>query len=512
LGIGANGEACFDVLVIGGGINGCGVARDASGRGFSVLLAEMADLGSGTSSWSTKLIHGGLRYLEHYEFRLVREALRERERLWASAPHVVRPLRLVLPHQAGQRPTWLLRLGLFLYDHIGGRCRLPKTRTLDLSRDPLGRALRPGFSTAFEFSDCWADDARLVVLNARDASGRGASIRTRTRVTAARRVGNLWSVTLEDRRGGESELVHARCLVNAAGPWVDRVIAGALGAEPGARRSVRLVQGSHIVVPRRYDDPRAFFFQAADGRVIFAIPYESAFTLIGTTDSDFTGDPKAAKATEAEIAYLCAAASDYLVEPVQPQDVVWAFSGVRPLYDDGASRAQEATRDYVLRTEGSPTLINIFGGKLTTYRRLAEAVLERVEGALGRRGPPWTEAAHLPGGDFPMEGLGDLVSGLEARHAWLPPGEARRLGRLYGTEAERILGDAAGPGDLGRQFGAGLTEAEVRHHVEREWAETSDDILWRRTKLGLRVTPDEAARLDAFVRGLVANRHAVAAE
>jgi glycerol-3-phosphate dehydrogenase len=506
------GEARFDVLVIGGGINGCGVARDAAGRGFSVLLAEMADLGSGTSSWSTKLIHGGLRYLEHYEFRLVRESLRERERLWASAPHVVRPLRLVLPHQAGLRPTWLLRLGLFLYDHIGGRHRLPATRTIDLRRDPLGRALRPGFSTAFEFSDCWADDVRLVVLNARDAAARGASIRTRTRVKAARREGDLWSVTLEDQRSGECEVVHARCLVNAAGPWIDRVISTALGAERDARPNVRLVQGSHIVVPRRFDDPRAFFFQAADGRVIFAIPYEDAFTLIGTTDSDYTGDPQAAKATEAEIAYLCDAASGYFAEPVRPEDVVWAFSGVRPLYDDGASKAQEATRDYVLRTEGSPAVINIFGGKLTTFRRLAEAVLERVEGALGRRGPRWTGEASLPGGDFPMQGLGDLVAGLGARHPWLPPGEAWRLARLYGTEARKILGDARGPDDLGRQFGAGLTEAELRHLVEREWAETGEDVLWRRTKLGLRVEPDEAARLDAFVRDLVARRRAVAAE
>lgn len=506
------GAMPYDVVVIGGGINGCGIARDAAGRGFRVLLAEMGDLGGGTSSWSTKLIHGGLRYLEHYEFRLVREALRERERLWAGAPHIVRPLRLVLPHQAGLRPAWLLRLGLFLYDHIGGRGRLPATRTLDLRRDPMGQALRPGFSTAFEFSDCLADDVRLVVLNARDAADRGAAIRTRTRVASARRAGETWTIDLEDMRTGAHASIEARCLVNAAGPWVDRVIGDALREEPGPRRNIRLVQGSHIVVPRKLDDPRAFFFQAADGRVIFAIPYEEDFTLIGTTDRDYAGDPQEVTATQAEIAYLCDAASEYFAVPVRPRDVVWAFSGVRPLFDNGASKAQEATRDYVLRTEGTPAVVNIFGGKLTTYRRLAEAVLERVEGALGSRGPRWTDEAGLPGGDFPIDGLDDLASELVATRPWLEPVQARRLCRLYGTQARAVLGDAAGPDDLGERFGAGLTQAEIRHLVEREWAETGEDILWRRTKLGLRVTPEEASRLDAHVRSMAAARRSMAAE
>lgn len=506
------GEAQYDVLVIGGGINGCGIARDAAGRGFKVLLVEMGDLASGTSSWSTKLIHGGLRYLEHHEFRLVREALRERERIWASAPHLVRPLRLVLPHQPGLRPRWLLRLGLFLYDHIGGRERLPASRSLDLRRDPMGRALRPGFAAAFEFSDCVVDDARLVVVNARDAAARGAFVRTRTKATTARRRNGLWSIRLEDRLDRHVEEVTARSLVNASGPWIDQMIEGLPGADQRGRRNVRLVQGSHIVVPKKFDDARAFFFQAPDGRVIFAIPYESDFTLIGTTDRDYAGDPGAVAADEAEVTYLCDAASVYFAEPVRPEEVVWAFAGVRPLFAKRESKAQEASRDYVLRSDGTPPVIHVFGGKLTTYRRLAEAVLERIEAALGRRGPRWTASARLPGGDFAMGGLAELATDLAARHPWLAPGEARRLARLYGTEADVVLGEAQGPEDLGRAFGGGLSEAEVRHLVEREWARTGEDILWRRTKLGLRVTAGEAAELDAFVRAAVAEQRDLAAE
>jgi glycerol-3-phosphate dehydrogenase len=491
------GDGVFDVCVIGGGINGCGIARDAAGRGYSVILAEMADLASGTSSWSTKLIHGGLRYLEHYEFRLVREALHERELLWRSAPHIIRPLRLVLPHQKGLRPAWLLRLGLFLYDHIGGRDALPKTRTLDLGRDPMGRALKPGFGRAFEFSDCWVDDARLVVLNARDAAAHGAEIRTRTKVVAARRSGELWQVEVE--AAGRRETIAARLLVNAAGPWVDRVLAEAAG-EPGAH-NVRLVQGSHIVVPRRLDDPRAFFFQAPDGRIVFAIPYEGDFTLIGTTDRDYSGDPAAATATEAEIAYLCDAASAYFAEPVRRDEVVWAFSGVRPLFDDGASKAQEATRDYVLREAGTPAMINVFGGKLTTYRRLAEAVVAKIEARLGRRGPRWTHAATLPGGDFPAGEVPARVAALRAARPRLDAAAAERLVRLYGTAAP----EAAGPADApGHDFGAGLHESEIDYLIRREWARTGEDVLWRRTKLGLRLSEAEAREVDAHVRAAAA--------
>jgi glycerol-3-phosphate dehydrogenase len=495
-----NGERAdgVDILVIGGGINGAGIARDAAGRGFSVCLAEMGDLASGTSSWSTKLIHGGLRYLEHREFRLVRKALSERERLWAMAPHLVRPLRLILPHQPGLRPAWLLRLGLFLYDHLGGRARLPATRMLDLATDPAGRALRPGFGRAFEFSDCVADDARLVILNARDAADRGARILTRTEVTAAERSGGLWRVTLTDRRTGRTRDITARCLVNAAGPWIDRVLGCALGG--GAVHNVRLVQGSHIVIRRRLVDDRAFFFQTGDGRIIFAIPYEGDFTLIGTTDRDYEGDPAAARADADEIAYLCAAASAYLADPVGPEDVAWAFSGVRPLYDDGASKAQEATRDFVLRSEGEPALVNVFGGKLTTYRRLAEAVMEKVEAALGRRGTAWTGTSPLPGGDFPVDGVAALVSRLRDGRPWLAESHARRLVRLYGTRAHGILGGARRAEDLGRRLGHDLTEAELAHLVGQEWAETGEDVLWRRTKLGLRVSEAEAQAIDAHVR------------
>ena len=491
-------EADYDVLIVGGGINGCGIARDAAGRGYSVCLAEMNDLASGTSSWSTKLIHGGLRYLEYYEFRLVREALMERERLWALAPHIIWPMRFVLPHNRGMRPKWLLRLGLFLYDHIGGREKLPPTRVLDLAGDPAGMPLKPGFGTAFEYSDCWVNDARLVVLNARDAADHGAHIHVRTKVTGLTRKEGLWRVTLDGEEGPRT--VSARVVVNAAGPWVDAVLTGAMGANTA---NVRLVQGSHIVVRRKFAHDRAYFFQNADGRIMFAIPYETDFTLIGTTDRDYDGDPGDVAITGEETDYLCAGASEYFREPVTRDDIVWTYSGVRPLYDDGASKAQEATRDYVLRTEGAdgePRLINIFGGKITTYRRLAESVLERVEAVLGARKPAWTGDRPLPGGDFPVDGYEAQVLGLAADYPFLDPATARRLVRLYGTEARAILGEAARIEDLGRMFGGVVSEAEVRFLMAREWAREAEDVLWRRTKMGLHVTdPAERAALDDFL-------------
>ncbi len=490
-----------DIVVIGGGINGCGIARDAAGRGFSVLLAEMDDLASGTSSGSTKLIHGGLRYLEFYEFRLVREALMEREVLWRNAPHIIWPMRFVLPYAKGLRPAWLLRLGLFLYDHIGGRRLLPPTRTLDMRTDPAGRPLKPLFSKAFEYSDGWVNDARLVALNARDAADRGAVIRTRTRAAAARRENGLWRVTLEDRRTGATEQVRARLLVNAAGPWVDHVLSETVGLE--GVHNVRLVQGSHIVVRKKFDDPRAYFFQNRDGRIIFAIPYEEEFTLIGTTDRDYPGDPHDVRISEEETDYLCAAASEYFAQPVRRADIVWTYSAVRPLYDDGASKAQEATRDYVLKAEGGegePPLLNAFGGKITTYRRLAEAMLEKIEGFLGRRGAPWTVTAPLPGGDFPATGFEAEAGRLAADYPFLDAGLARRLTRLYGTRARKLLGAAGSRADLGRDFGAGLYEAEVRYLVENEWAQTAEDILWRRTKRGLHLSQAQVAALEDFLR------------
>jgi len=497
-----SGTPIHDVFVIGGGINGCGIARDAVGRRYSVCLAEMGDLASGTSSGSTKLIHGGLRYLEHYEFRLVRESLMEREVLWRNAPHIVHPMRFVLPHHEGLRPAWLLRLGLFLYDHIGGRELLPKTRTLDMRRDPAGKPLKKLFSRAFEYSDCWVDDARFVVLNARDAADRGATIVTRMRVASARRESGHWLVGLEDTRGDRRREVRARLLVNAAGPWIDHVLADALGRNDV--HNVRLVQGSHIVVRRKYDDPRAYFFQNADGRIVFAIPYEDDFTLIGTTDRDYDGDPKEARIGDAEIDYLCAAASEYFAEPVRREDIVWTYSAVRPLYDDGASKAQEATRDYVLKVEGGEDeakLVNVFGGKITTYRRLSEHVLEKIEAALGAKGPRWTADAPLPGGEFPVEGFDAELARLRRDFPFLAPVHARRLLRLYGTRARSILADATSPDDLGRRFGADLHEAEVRYLIDREWARTAADVLWRRTKLGLRLDAGEAAALEEYMQG-----------
>jgi glycerol-3-phosphate dehydrogenase len=493
----------FDLFVIGGGINGCGIARDATGRGLSVCLAEMNDLASGTSSASTKLIHGGLRYLEFYEFRLVREALREREVLWSIAPHVVGPLRFVLPHHAGLRPSWLLRTGLFLYDHLGGRERLPATRTLDLTRDAAGAPLKPGlFTKGFEYSDCWVDDARMVVLNARDAADRGAVIRTRTRVTAATRTEGGWRITLEDAVTGARDEVTARMLVNAAGPWVAEVLTDRL--ECAARARVRLVQGSHIVVRRLFAHDRAYIFQTADGRVVFAIPYDGDYTLIGTTDRDYHGDPAEVHATDAEIAYLCEAASVYFRMPVRPSDVVWNYSGVRPLYDDGASEARAATRDYVFEVDapaGEAPLLSIFGGKITTYRKLAEDALAKLDIGPGPLGPDWTGHAALPGGDFAIGEKPALEAELAADYPFLAPGHAARLVRAYGTRARRILADAHRIEDLGRDFGATLTEAEVAYLVEHEWARTAEDILWRRSKLGLRMGAEGAAALSAFLAG-----------
>lgn len=488
----------YDILIVGGGVNGCGIARDAAGRGFKVLLAEKSDLASGTSSWSTKLIHGGLRYLEHREFRLVRESLEEREVLLRMAPHIVWPLRFVLPHHSGLRPAWLLRLGLFLYDHLGGRKLLPGTRTLDLRTDEVGRPLKAGFRKAFEYSDCFVMDSRLVALNARDAADRGAEIRTRTAVTSLRRNGETWVATLKSE-GGTGE-VRARMVVNAAGPWVDEVIRGPL--DRNEARNVRLVQGSHIVVRGLFDHDRCYIFQNADGRIIFAIPYEGDFTLIGTTDRDYEGDPGCVRITDAEIDYLLSAAGEYFERPVRRDDVVWTYSGVRPLFDDGASSAQEATRDYVLKMDGGvgeAKMLNIFGGKITTYRRLAEGVMEKVEAALGARGPRWTATGALPGGDFAPDGFEVLVRAVRSEYTFLTDPAARRLVRLYGTRARAVLGTSSSKQDLGRDFGHGLTEAEVRYLADHEWARSADDVLWRRTKMGLRLHASAVAAVDAFL-------------
>ena len=494
-------DPSYDLVVIGGGINGCGIARDAAGRGWSVLLCDQADLGGGTSSASTKLIHGGLRYLEHWKFRLVREALLERETIWRIAPHIVWPLRFVLPHSRGQRPAWMLRAGLFLYDHLGGRHLLPKTRTIRLRHDPAGAPLKPEFTLAFEYSDCWVEDSRMVVLNARDAADRGAEVLTRTRVASAVRDGAAWTLTLADETTGARRTVRAGALVNAAGPWVGEVLSTVLRSNAPA--TVRLVQGSHVVVPRIYEHDRCYIFQNADGRIFFAIPYETDFTLIGTTDHDYKGDPAEVHATADEVGYICRAASEYFVQPVAPDQVVWSYSGVRPLYDDGASAAQEATRDYVLTLDapdGAPAVLSVFGGKITTYRRLAEAALARLGAHLPAAqgmGPGWTAHEHLPGGDFPQQGFEAEVARLSASAPFLPPAMARRLVRAYGTRAHAILGDAGSLAALGTDYGAGLTQAEVDYLRREEWAGRAADVVWRRSKLGLRMSAREIEALDA---------------
>jgi glycerol-3-phosphate dehydrogenase len=500
----------YDLAIVGGGVNGCGIARDAAGRGNSVFLCEMNDLASGTSSWSTKLVHGGLRYLEYYEFHLVREALIEREILWKIAPHIIRPLRFVLPHHDGLRPAWLLRLGLFLYDHIGGRRLLPPTRSVDLTRDEVGKPLVPNrYTKGFEYSDCFVDDARLVVLTARDAAERGADIHTRSRAVEIKQLDGIWHVTVEDAFTHVRSTIRARVLVNAGGPWVEQVLA--LGSGVNARAKVRLVQGSHIVVRKLYDHGRAYMFQNSDGRIVFVIPYQDDFTLIGTTDRDYHSDPAEVKASEEEIKYLCASVDEYLAKPIKPEDVVWAYSGVRPLYDDGASEAKSATREYVfeLDTPGGAPLLSVYGGKITTHRRLAEEALEKLAPYLkGTKAPEgWTAQAPLPGGDFQVSAVAELSAELTRRYPFLDAAHANRLAHAYGTRATRLLGEAKSAQDLGRWFGATLTEAEVNYVMTSEWACTSEDVIWRRSKLGLRLTPSEVAALDAWMSG----RHSTAA-
>ena len=495
-------DRIFDLAIIGGGINGCGIARDAAGRGNSVFLCEMNDLASGTSSWSTKLVHGGLRYLEYYEFRLVREALIEREILWQIAPHIIRPLRFVLPHHAGLRPAWLLRLGLFLYDHIGGRHLLPPTRSVDLTRDEVGRPLIPNrYTRGFEYSDCFVDDARLVVLTARDAADRGADIRTRARATEIRHADGVWQVTIQNSLTGGRGSISARVLVNAGGPWVENVLAS--GAGVNAKAKVRLVQGSHIVVPKLYAHDRAYMFQNSDGRIVFVIPYQDDFTLIGTTDRDYDGDPAKVKASTEEIEYLCASVSEYLAKPVRPQDVVWTYAGVRPLYDDGASEAKAATREYVfeLDTPGGAPLLSIYGGKITTYRRLAEEALERLAPYLRstKAGEGWTAKSPLPGGDLDVSAVAALTAELIRSYPFLTEAHASRLAHAYGTRAARLLGSAKCLADLGQSFGATLTESEVRYLMVSEWARTAEDIVWRRSKLGLRLSVAEIAAIDDWI-------------
>ena len=493
----------FDLLVIGGGINGVGIARDAAGRGLSVLLCEKGDLAGATSSASSKLIHGGLRYLEHGDFRLVREGLAEREVLLRMAPHLVRPMAFVLPQGQGSRPAWLVRAGLFLYDRLGGARSLPGARSVAFRGDPLGAPLCETVRSGFVYTDCATDDARLTIATARDAAIRGAEILPRTEFVAARRQKPSWRATLRTE-GGEMREIAARVLVNAAGPWGMDVLARA--GLPN-RATLRLVKGSHIVVPRLYEGEHAYLLQNEDRRVVFVIPFERDFSLIGTTELPFSGDAAAAEISEEEVSYLCNAVGCWFRAPPTPADVIWSYAGVRPLHEDRAKSAAAVSRDYVfdLDTAGVPAL-SIFGGKLTTYRRLAEHALSKLAPFLPEAGPPWTASSVLPGAEgLPDGGIASLAGELGREYPFLTDSTAGRLARSYGAEARRI--SAAGSG---RDFGQALTEAELRWLVEHEWARTAEDVLWRRTKLGLRVTPAEAQAVADYLANITGSAPAPA--
>ncbi|MET1028717.1 MAG: glycerol-3-phosphate dehydrogenase [Dongiaceae bacterium] len=492
-----------DLLVVGGGINGTGIARDAAGRGLKVVLAEQRDLASATSSASTKLIHGGLRYLEYYEFRLVREALSEREVLLESAPHIIWPLRFVLPHEKSLRPAWMIRIGLFLYDHLGGRKRLPASKRVDLSRGPLQSGLRSDYKIGFAYSDCWVNDARLVALNALDARERGVEILTRSPVLSAKRNGTGWLVEIggDAMTGNQPRLVRARALVNAAGPWAGQFVDRQLGGKRDGQ--LRLIKGSHIIVPRLYEGDHAFILQNHDRRIVFTIPYEDRFTLVGTTDIPYEGDPAQVAISAAEIDYLCAVVNSHFTKRISPADVVWTYAGVRPLFDaEGSESASAISRDYVLdletATEGGgsePVLLNVFGGKITTYRRLAEHALQKLQPFFPQAGGDWTAKAHLPGGDIANADFAAFEAKLAKAYAWLPAEMRHRLARAYGTRLERVIGTATSLADLGIHFGGDLYEAEVRYLIDQEWARGADDVLWRRSKLGLHLTQDAQQHL-----------------
>jgi len=489
----------LDLLIVGGGINGVGIARDAAGRGLKVALVEQSDLASATSSASTKLIHGGLRYLESFEFRLVREALIEREKLLGIAPHIIRPMRFVIPHVRGLRPRWQIRLGLFFYDHVAGRRRLEASRNTRIAGTDFGECIQPQITHGFVYSDCWVDDSRLVVLNAMDAAQRGALIHTRTKLISAAPLGGLWTAQVEDQRLQQRREITARALVNAAGPWVQKVLQSVQRTAP-VDTHVRLVKGSHLIVPQLYPGSHAYLLQNPDGRVVFTIPYEGRFTLIGTTDVPFEGDAGDVSIASEEIDYLCATVNAYFSKAVSPRDVLWTYAGVRPLTDDESKNASQVTRDYKLELtagKGEPPLLAIFGGKITTYRRLAEAALHKLQPFIRGSTQSWTAQAPLPGGDLPRDDFEAFLAGVQRRWPFLPEALARRLSRAYGTRISEVIGAARHFDDLGQQFGAGLSQAEVTYLRKHEWALSAEDILWRRTKLGLHMT---AAEREAFAK------------
>ncbi len=484
---GSNAELT-DLLIVGGGVNGAAIARDAAGRGLSVQLVEQHDLAQHTSSASTKLIHGGLRYLEYYEFRLVREALIEREKLLGIAPHIIWPLEFVLPHEKHLRPAWMIRAGLFLYDHLAKRKALPASRAISFAAHPAGGVLQPSYKRGFTYADCWVEDSRLVVLNAMDAAERGAQINTRCKLLSARPEGGLWLARTE------AGPIAARAMVNAAGPWVAEVLSRKLGRN--TENNVRMIKGSHIVTKRLYEGEEAFILQNPDGRIVFVIPYERNFSLIGTTDVPFDADPDKVEISPEETAYLCAAVSRYFRKPVTPADVVWSYAGVRPLYDDNATEAKAVTRDYVLdltHDEATPPLLSVFGGKITTSRKLAGHALEKLLPAMGRPvGSSWTGDAVLPGGDF--TDFNKYLTEFQGRFPSLPLDLARRLVRAYGTRAERFAGT-----NMGEDLGGGVSEAELAYLARHEWVRSAEDVLWRRSRLGLHVPEGTAARIDDYL-------------
>jgi glycerol-3-phosphate dehydrogenase len=492
----STGTPC-DLLVVGGGVNGAGIARDAAGRGLSVLLCERDDLAAHTSSASTKLIHGGLRYLEHFKFSLVRKALAERETLLAAAPHIMWPLEFVLPHDSHLRPAWMIRLGLLLYDHLAPRRALPGSRSVDLRQHPAGLSLQPRFQRGFVYADGWVDDARLVVLNAVAARDAGARIQTRTTCHSLEAAGATWVATLRRADGGK-ERVRARAVVNATGPWAGIFRSEAAGIRDA--RGLRLIKGSHIVVPSLFDHQFAYIFQTPDRRIVFAIPYEQRFTLIGTTDVEFPDAPVAVAASAAEIAYLCAAASRYFRRPVDQADVVWTFSGLRPLQKDMIADPAGVTRDYELEIDRrDPPLLSVIGGKITTYRRLAEEVVDRIGALLGKPAPGWTGGVSLPGGDLPGGDFNAYLARLVAGRPWADPRMLRRMARAYGSRVERILAGADSSASLGREILPGLHERELEYLRDVEWAQTAADVLWRRSKLGLHLPPGSELLLDQWL-------------
>lgn len=492
----------YDLLIVGGGINGTAIARDAAGRGLSVLLCEKDDLASHTSSASTKLIHGGLRYLEYYEFRLVREALIEREVLLRSAPHIIWPMRFVLPYDEGLRPAWMLRLGLLLYDNLGGRKLLPGTKSVDLKSPEHEGILESRLEIGFEYSDCWVNDARLVVLNALDAHEKGADIRTRTEVLNMWAEGDHYGANIRDADGDRA--VRARGIINAAGPWVETML---LNIQPGENEAgMRLIKGSHIVVPKLFEGEHAYMFQNADNRIIFAIPYEQNFTLIGTTDVPQT--EHIAEISTDEIEYLCKAANEYLAKDISADDVVWSYSGVRPLYDDKSENASAVTRDYVLDIEEfaeNAPFLSIYGGKITTSRKLAEHAMKELKKYYSYESKSWTAKSALPGGNIDDANFDDFYEKAARQYPWMQAGTLRRLARGYGRRLEAIIGEAKSISDMGRHFGGGLTEAEVKYLISQEWATAAEDILWRRTKIGLHMTDDERAAFETWFEALQAS-------